>query len=267
MPEDYSFAQLCNQLSPKNDGLTVHIPDDWRQGRTAYGGLTAGLTLEAVMRQHSDLPPLRSTMINFVGPVTDDPVFTSQIMRQGRNVTSIAANAAIGDQTVFAANFAFGAARKSDLNINLPAPDAPRPDDCEDFTPPQIKDFVPIFFHKFETKLIAGHRPMSGAKEGYIRTWSRHSQEDSRNGIASLLCLGDVLPPAALPMFRHMGAISSMSWMFNVLTDDLTTDDGWWQIETKLTAGQEGYSSQVMRIWNTRGDLVVEGMQNVTMFM
>ena len=267
MSDDYSFAQLCQQLTPAGKGLTVPIPADWRQGRTAYGGLSAGLTLQQVLRENKDLPPLRSAIINFVGPVTDDPTFTSQILRSGRNVTSIAAQAHVAEQSVLAANFAFGSSRESNLNVTLPAPDAPPPEDCQPFTPAQAKDFVPSFFHKFETKLIAGHRPVSGAKDGYIRTWSRHRHLDSRDGVASLLCLGDVLPPAAMPMFKQMGAVSSMTWMFNILSDDISTDDGWWQVETKLSAGQGGYSSQVMRMWNTRGELIVEGMQNVTMFI
>ena len=261
-----SFQDICDQFAPDKDGLKTVIPEGWRQGRTAYGGLTAGLALEAVLREHDGLPPLRSAAINFVGPVSGDPVFTSEVLRQGRNVTSIAATAKVEGNVVFTANFVFGAARESMINIDLPAPDAPPPEACEPFVPPQATGFIPAFFNRFETQLIAGARPMSGADEGYIRCWSRHGAADSRTGIASLLCLGDVLPPAAAPMSRTLGAISSMTWIFNVLREDISTDDGWWQVESKLTAGAAGYSSQGMRVWNTRGELVVEGMQNVAMF-
>jgi len=108
---------------------------------------------------------------------------------------------------------------------------------------------------------------MSGASEGYIRTWSRHADPASRIGMASLLTLGDVLPPAAAPLFKQFGAISSVNWIFTVLTDSPETKEGWWHVETKLTAAAGGYSSQVMRIWNTEGQLVAEGMQCVAIFM
>ena len=102
--------------------------------------------------------------------------------------------------------------------------------------------------------------------EGYIRTVTRHHDIQSRDGIISLLCLGDVLPPAALPLLRDMAPVSSMTWMVNVLVDAPQTTDGWWHVETRLSAAAGGYSSQVMRIWNMDGQLVVEGMQSVAIF-
>ena len=37
-------------------------------------------------------------------------------------------------------------------------------------------------------------------------------------------------------------------------------------METQLTAGNGGYSSQVMRVWNTDGNMVADGMQSVIIF-
>lgn len=68
-------------------------------------------------------------------------------------------------------------------------------------------------------------------------------------------------------MFKQMGPVSSMTWIFNVLKDAPETKDGWWHVETNLTAAQGGYASQVMRIWNTEGELVVEGVQSVAIFV
>jgi acyl-CoA thioesterase len=245
----------------------VDIPAHWKQGRTAYGGISTALAYEAVCRTYDDLPPLRSANINFVGPVSSDPFYKTQILRQGRNVTSVESKAFIEGAVVLSTNFAFGRGRESDLNVDFSAPKAPPPSECEPFTPEFARDFVPQFFHNFDTRLIAGQRPTTGADKGYIRTWSRHFDESSQRGVASLLCLADVLPPAAMPMFTRMGPVSSMTWIFNLLSDDPQTEDGWWQIESELTAAREGYSTQVMRIWNSQGELVVEGMQSVTLFI
>lgn len=263
------FNELATLVIPQGggDGYAGQVPDNWRQGRTAYGGLTAGLSLIAAQKQFPDLPPLRSAVFNFIGPVTGDPLFTSRLLRQGRNVTSVQTEATVEEDTVATSTFIFGAARKSDLSVQCPAPDAPPPEDCELFTPEFARDFVPVFFHNFDTRLIAGARPMSGASEGYIRTWSRHHDSASRDGIASFVTLGDVLPPAALPLFKKMGPVSSVNWMLNILVDNPTTEDGWWHVETKLTAASGGYASQVMRYWNTDGVLVAEGMQAVAIFI
>ena len=69
-----------------------------------------------------------------------------------------------------------------------------------------------------------------------------------------------------MPLMRTMAPISSMSWLVNVLSPKPETEDGWWQVETRLSAAQSGYSTQVMRIWNVKGDLVIEGMQSVAIF-
>lgn len=258
-------AGLRASLSDGGDGYRVDIPANWRQGRTAYGGLTSALMLAAATERFDDLPPLRSALINFVGPVTDSPLFTANLERKGRNVTSVSAAAHIGEQAVGRAEFLFGAARASKIDVDFPAPSAIPPDEADPFTPDAARDMVPQFFHNFDTRLIAGARPMM-SEEGYTRTWSRHRDAASRTGIESLLCIGDVLPPAAMPLMKHFAPVSSMSWIFNLLMDNPQTDDGWWQVESRLTAARGGYCSQVMRVWNTDGQLVVEGMQSIAIF-
>ena len=261
------FTEISNTMQPDGDGYRAAIPDDWRQGRTCYGGLTAGLAVAAAERHFENLPPLRSANVTFVGPVSGDPVFTPTLLRRGRNVTMIDVTAKVGDDIVGTVTCAFGAARESELTQEFTAPPAPTPADCEPFTPPQMGDFVPGFFHRFETQLIDGGRPMSGAKEGYIRAWSRHKDAGSREGTASFVTLSDVLPPAAMPMFTKMGPVSSMTFLLNILDDAPETKDGWWQVETRQTAARGGYSTQVMRFYDYEGRLVAEGLQSVTIFI
>lgn len=263
--KDFDWADIRASMEFHDNSHRVDIPAHWRQGRTAYGGLTSALMLAATQEQFKDLPPLRSALINFVGPVTDSPTLRSTLERQGRNVTSISATASVGEKAVGRADFLFGSTRSSKIDIDFPAPPAPAPHEAPPFTPKASQDMVPNFFHNFDTRLIAGGRPMMG-DEGYIRVWSRHKDVNSRDGVESLLCIGDVLPPAAMPLMRTFSPVSSMSWIFNLLMDEPKTQDGWWHVESRLTAARGGYSSQVMRIWNTKGQLVVEGLQSIAIF-
>lgn len=261
------YGALRAQMSETNSGtFTSHIPDNWRQGRTAYGGLTTGLALSAAEKTFTDLPPLRSVQVTFVGPVVSDPVFTTRLLRQGRNVTTVLVQVHCDEANVAVATFMFGASRASQLNTTLPATHSPAPEECNLFIPEGFQKMAPGFTQNFETRLIAGQRPLTGAKDGYIRVWSRHRDKLSRDSIGSFLTLGDVLPPAAAPTMKSMSAISSMNWQMNILEPELGTEDGWWQIETKQTAAKDGYSSQVMRFWNRSGILIAEGMQSVAVF-
>lgn len=261
------YDALRSKLTETDDGgFESHIPDNWRQGRTAYGGLTTGLAYSAAQKAFADLPHLRSAQVTFVGPVVSDPTFTSRLLRQGRNVTSVIVEANCEEDNVAIATFMFGGSRESQLNTTLAAADSPAPEDCDAFIPEGFQGMAPGFTLNFDTRLIEGHRPMMGASEGYIRVWSRHRDVASREGIGSFLTIGDVLQPAAATTMKSMSAISSMNWHMNILEPEVGTDEGWWQIETKQTAAKDGYSSQVMRFWNRAGVLVAEGMQSVAVF-
>ena len=123
------------------------------------------------------------------------------------------------------------------------------------------------FFHNFEIKLIEGAVPFAGVEKGKMRVWCRHRDTDSRGSLEGLFCLGDALPPAIFPKCKIPGPNSSVNWMFNLMVEDIATRDGWYMLESELTAAENGYSSQVMRLWNTEGQLVADAMQSVVIFM
>ena len=262
-----SFTQLTSALTQSAAGWHTDITDNWKQGRTFYGGITTGLCYETAQRELGGLPPLRSCQISFVGPVTTAPHIKAHALRQGRNVTAVQVDMRNGEQNVVMATMLFGAGRDSTLTVHAPAPQASAPEDMPDFFPKTFADFVPPFTKNFDIKLIDGARPITGAKRGYIRVWARHKDPAARTGMGSFLALGDVLPPAALPMFTQLGNVSSMNWQINILDEAMETEDGWWQIETNLTASGRGYSSQIMRYWNRAGILCAEATQSVTIFI
>lgn len=256
-----TFQTLADQAATRSPDL----PDSWKQGRTAYGGLSAALLLARARGDHPELAPLRSALVNFTGPVTASPDITTEVLRAGRNVTTVYARADVEDRAVCTATFSFGAARDSHLSVDCPAPDAPRPEDCEPFHEDGAT-FTPPFLRNFETRLIEGTRPMQGGTKGYLRLWARHSDPASREGELSLLCLADILPPSTFPIMQQLGPVSSMTWICNILREPKTTD-GWYMVEADLTAARDGYCSQVMRMWNTDGDLIVDGMQSIAIFV
>ena len=68
MTDATSYTQMLAAVETRDDRLHIDIPADWAQGRTAYGGLTAALCVEAAALVSSDLPPLRSAQFAFIGP-------------------------------------------------------------------------------------------------------------------------------------------------------------------------------------------------------
>lgn len=260
-----AFSELIDSADYRDDTLFAAIPDDWMQGRTTFGGLSAALCLEASLRAFPDAPPLRSALVSFIGPAGGDVTARARLLRQGRSVTFTEADVHGEKGIATRSAFAFGGARASRFNQTFtPPPEMPPPEDCPPFFPPDMR-IGPSFAHHFENKLAKGARPISGLKEHDHYIWVRHRDEKAE-GIVALLALADMPPPAVLPMFPEPAPISSMTWLVNLLTDKPQTRDGWWLLQSRAEQASQGYSSQDMLVWNRDGELVITGRQSVAVF-
>ena len=94
----------------------------------------------------------------------------------------------------------------------------------------------------------------------------QHRDEPVEPAVVALVALADTLPPAAMACFTEPAPVSSMTWLFDVLRDDLTGGDGWWLCRSTADAIEHGYCSQAMTIWDTACEPVLVGRQNVAVF-
>jgi len=85
------FAAFLDAVERTSDGLRADIPDAWKQGRTAYGGVSAALCLTAARAALDDQRPLRSALIGFVGPAAGPVSVSAEPLRSGRNASSVRA--------------------------------------------------------------------------------------------------------------------------------------------------------------------------------
>lgn len=259
-----SFSELLDSLSQNSaQDWSVEITENWMQGRTTYGGLSAALCLKAVQNQHPELPPLRSAQINFIGPAGGPVQIRTHVMRQGRSVAYVSAEMVTDKGLATHAVFCFGSQRDSKINKHFThTPDVPGIADSQNFFKPGLG---PAFAANFDSLLAQGGFPISGSDQHEHYIWVRH-KDPLANDIAALLGIADMPPPAVLPMFTEFAPISSMTWMVNFLTDDIDTHDGWWLMRSAAEHAQDGYSSQDMQVWNGAGELVISGRQCVAVF-
>ena len=258
------FTQLIQSLKQQsNTSWSATIPDEWMQGRTTYGGLSAALCLEPVLLSDSELPPLRSAQINFIGPTGGDVIINTKVLRQGKSVTFIGAEI-IGEKGLATkAIFCFGARRESKLDkvFGLP-PKIINLADAKQFT--SFKS-APTFTKNFECLSAKTGLPNQDSNEVEMYMWARHKDQNA-SGLSALLGVADIPPPAVLPLFKHPAPISSMTWMMNFISDAPTTDDRWWLMRASSEHAKDGYSSQDLTIWNASRELVVTGRQNMAIF-
>lgn len=165
-----SFTELLYGIQSDADGHRVSAPSAWTQGRTLYGGLSAALCLEAVARDHPDLPQLRSAQIAFVGLAGGEVTMSTTLLRRGKSSAFANSDLSVDGAVATRALFCFGGDRPSIDHARLePAPNLPRPSEC----PPVFKpDRRPNFAQNFDMRLASGAPPASGASDAENFIWS-----------------------------------------------------------------------------------------------
>jgi acyl-CoA thioesterase len=253
-----SLTALLAGATRTGTGFTTHIPSNWLQGRTAYGGLSSALALAAAKQVEADLPPLRSAQVAFIGPLAGDVTVTATRLRRGRNAAFVQADIMSEAGLGFRATFVFMAALQSAVSLDSAAPagHASPAADAKLYTGPA--EFFTGNFNFYDLKDAAGPAE-------WLR-WGRLIDRDGLDPEVELMALGDALPPAAFRLFEKMTPLSSLTWQVNIVRPQATTRDGWWLLHAGTQTAQNGYSSQRMGMWDADGRLVAEGMQGVAIF-
>lgn len=255
-----SLAQTLDALVPN---APCPIPENWLQGRTAYGGLSAAMALHLVLQESPEgLPPLKAAQLSFVGPVSESVTFRSELLRRGKSVTQIGVDARVGEAQSMRATFVFGAARSSRIQhllIQRPAAQGP-----EAYAPISSSALEPGHFRNFDVRFVGEGLPISGAKEPELLAWVRLNEADGVRPEVALLALGDCLPPASMACFTEPAPISSMTWSVDLPRP--ARHSTWFLQRSRSLVAGEGYSFQLMEIWNEQGELVLLSTQTVAIF-
>jgi acyl-CoA thioesterase len=259
------FDDLLDRLVEKEGHYRVQVGPDWMQGRTLYGGITAALCLQAVRRALPDLPPLRSALIAFAGPSAGDVHIQPKLLRQGKSAVFASADLTSGAGFGVHATFCFGAKRESaHAQQTITMPDLPRPETIDmAFAKDRPR---PLFTDHFDMRLASGPAPVSGGKVAELNWWLKALDCGSAHDEVALLALADTPPPAALSLYHSFTPISTMTWMLDFLSDDLTSPDGWYAAYLKSEAIGEGYSAQNSYLWSSNGRPLLACRQTVALF-
>lgn len=254
-----ALADIIARATPIDDGFRATIPTDWQQGRTTYGGLSSALALHAAKASDADLPPLRSALVAFVGPLSGEVTVTAERLRRGRNAAFVEATITGEAGLGYRATFVFMADVASQFAHDTSAPNPLRP------PPADAK------LYRGPKEFFTGNFEFLDLKEGLGPTewlrWGRLIERDELDPETALIAIADALPPAAFKLNGSTPApVSSLTWIVNLLTPRPATTGGWWLLHAVTDRAVGGYSSQQMTIWNAEGIPVVSAMQGVAIF-
>lgn len=257
------FSVLLSRIQASEGAATLDVPEDWLQGRTLFGGLQAVVGL-AAMRSRAPAAPLRSLQVTFLGPVPGGPVRTiARILRSGKSATHMEARIVDGDNTLAIMVGVFGLPRTSAVTVRPQQP-AVTPENPIDI--PFIPGVAPNFTQHFKARWIKGGLPWSGTQKP--ETVIELAMRDHGNATEShVVAMADFLPPIALSYLKTPVAAASLTWMLELLPEDVSTLalDGW-RIDATMTAAHEGYINQSSMLWGPGGVPVALGRQTMVVF-
>ena len=261
-----TFSELMASADRTEDQFSLAVPEDWLQGRTAYGGLSAALSAHAAIAVFPDLPPLRSAQFTFVGPATGTLKVKPALLRRGKSTTFVQANIVGDDGPAVQVILAFGARRASVMGqAPARAPEATSWRSSPEF---MSNGERPRHLTHFDSRLAGGSRLYSLDEPARLLVWLRHDEESPPNTLPGLLALADALPPPALVLATERPPLSTITWAVDLFRDvrgDASPSDHW-LVESTATSVMDGYSTQDMAIWTADGAPVLTARQNVAVF-
>lgn len=262
--EQTPFSELMIAMRQEGDRFTIELPADWLQGRTAYGGLSAAICLEAILRSAPDLPPLRSAQFFFIGPATGQLQVSPKVLRRGKSAVHIGADLEGEAGLAVRASLCFGVGRSAAHIHSLPPmPQVSAPDNYPSYyTWPNR----PSFMKHFDGRLVEGERLGCPGSPPNMGVWLRHHDKGDDSSLVRLLALADALPPAALILYKDVIPISTMMWSIDLLHPAPDTTTGWWYAKCEAQTSDQGYSIQDTTIWNSEGQPILVARQNVAIF-
>lgn len=263
-----NLAETLARLAREGEEYRIEAPEEWAQGRTLYGGMTAALSYSAVCRTYDALAPLRSAQFTFAGPATGQLRFRPELLRRGRSTAIVGADCRNAEGIAARATFVFGAVRESAVAHDFtPAFDVPPPEECAPFH----KTTKPLqgFLSRFEFRLASGARLFEAEKKPEFAVWVRFRDGEARDRVASLFALADALPCAAMAHFPRPAAVSTMTWAIDFHRppgEALGETDAWRLLWSSSESTAEGYSMQNMRVYGLSGEVLASGRQLVAIF-
>jgi len=262
-----NFHKAIEQITADKNNQTIELPAGWAQGRAFFGGFSAALAAQFILKQFPFEYHLRSMSISFVAPAEPGEAELSyRILREGKSVIQIAVELQQQGQVMLSCLASLGKARNSIVKVTgEAAPDLKTINDGPEL--PEA-DIVPEFAKNFDYRITSGGMPFSGQPGRTFGGWIRFREEQQQLTTATILALVDAWPPAVLPHLKSPAPASSLTWTIefpDTPLQDFSSHD-WFQYEAFIEHAEHGYGHSRAGLWSEQGELLAMSRQTFTVF-
>jgi acyl-CoA thioesterase len=246
----------------------VAVPASWAQGRTVYGGLSAGLLCDAVSQGVDPDRRLRYLKVVFLRPLEAEKPFRVEMEEVSAGRTVVVRSARI--------------VQDSDVRISVQANFVTRLEsrvEIDTFQAPKLKPWnakgamkiggpgFPAFTRYFDYHVTTEGLPFQGHKVPELGGWMRFDTAPDTITESHLVCLIDVWPPASVPYYDRRVPLSSINWgiHFAEPLDGIAGDDFLGYL-ARVNFFRDGYGSSSADIWAPDGRLLAKSYQTFVMY-
>lgn len=268
------------------------VPEGWRQGRGAWGGLLAGPLLHAATAHADDGQRLRHASVQMLAAAAPGPaVVTTEVIRAGGATTAVdvrllgaeadADGAPLPGQVTLAhATVVLGRARAAEAEADgepwraLEPPEALAAGSDATAVVPLGPPLAPEFLSQLEVRPVAGY-PLAGEPDGQTLAWVRPRLPvgtgiDLAAADVVLGALADAMWPATLVRLTSMHPLATLGYALDlpgqVPPEALVDDEGLLVPllhRGRLVAAREGYVTETRELWHPDGVLLSMNTQTV----
>lgn len=267
-----AFVSLLDQVVLRHEEsgakhFSTVVEDTWLQGRTAFGGLTAALIVQAMLDVVPDDRRLQTLAVSFVGPVpAGEHQIVVQVLREGGSVSHVEGKIICDGEVAASVLAAFGKSRESNLQVALsPLPDDVRPA-SELKAIPYIEGLMPKFTQHYEMCFHQGNPPFSGGDTPDYNMWLRF-KESGVADIPALIALADVPPLPGFNMVKPGAVGSSLTWFLEFPREaPAASKDDWWFLDYKTQSAAGGYFHNYATVWAPDQQAIMYSRQTAMVF-
>lgn len=264
------FYSLMMSESSSPGERTWQVPDQWQQGRGAFGGLVVGALVRALEDERVDLEgsaeqSLRSLTATLCGPVMPGPAqLKIEALRVGSGTSTFAISIIQEDELRAHAVALFGRARMASGGTWQDEPVPPLSDwralDVIPIGPP----LGPVFARHFEYRPV-GLLPFGGPTQPrQAQGWIRARHPGATRDAAYLAGLIDCWWPATYTSMSQPRPMATVTYTLEIIDQwgEVALDESLFY-SAHAPVSTDGYTVEFRQLWSPDGRLLALNQQTI----
>ena len=252
-------------VQPLGEGrFRAELSERWWVGGGPNGGYVAAIMLNAMGEVAAgvgpDQPPRSLTVHYLAAPSSGEAEVEVTVERAGRNTSFISARMLQGGEVQAKAMAVFSVDRDGKVFDNSEMPEAPRPEECEEFD----TELAPVaVFARYRVMMAIGDMPLSGGKEAESGGWIR-LKEDRPVTAELAAAILDVWFPAPFVVLDSPGMAPTLEYTVHFprrLPIEPGGEPDWMLLHLHVDESTEGHFTEDAELWTRDGTLVARSRQ------